>query len=136
MLNNFLIKKNPSVIARRHVARPAAVSYLSGQCQEVAVELHVGHDLCQIFIVLHVFVELQEHAVTAQHERHLLLDDSAGKGHVVRFPNRGRFLCPETDLSTDPCITRPECQFQTSWLCFVWSATKQSSQVLTCLCRK
>lgn len=50
--------------------------HLSSECKEVAVELHVGHDLRQIFIILHILIELQEHAVTTQHERHLLLNDT------------------------------------------------------------
>lgn len=51
--------------------------YLSGQGQEVAVELNVGHDLCQVLIVLHILVKLQEHAMPTQHISHLLLGDSA-----------------------------------------------------------
>lgn len=56
---------------------PPPPSYLSGQGQEVAVELHVGHDLCQVLVVLYVLIELQEHAMATQHEGHLLLDNSA-----------------------------------------------------------
>lgn len=52
-------------------------SYLSGQGQEVAVELHIGHDLCQVLVVLYILIELQEHAMATQHEGHLLLDNSA-----------------------------------------------------------
>lgn len=53
------------------------LSYLSGQGQEVAVELHIRHDLCQVLIVLDILIKLQEHAVTTEHEGHLLLDDTA-----------------------------------------------------------
>ena len=58
-------------------ALSSPLSHLSRQSQEVTVELHVGHDLCQVLVVLHILVKLQEHAMTAQHEGHLLLDDSA-----------------------------------------------------------
>lgn len=51
--------------------------YLSGQGEEVAIKLHVGHDFCQVLIVLHVLIELQEHAMATQHEGHLLLNNSA-----------------------------------------------------------
>lgn len=59
------------------------VSHLSGQGQEVAVELHVGHDLCQVLVVLYVLIELQEHAMTTQHEGHLLLDNSARQQEIT-----------------------------------------------------
>lgn len=57
--------------------------YLSGQCQEVAVKLHVGHDLCQVLVVLYILIELQEHAMTTQHEGHLLLDNSGRQSGFV-----------------------------------------------------
>lgn len=52
-------------------------SNLSGQGQEVAIELHIGHDLCQVLVVLNILVKLQEHAMAAEHVSHLLLDNSA-----------------------------------------------------------
>lgn len=56
--------------------------YLSSQSQEVAVELHIRHDLCKVLIVLHILIKLQEHAMASQHEGHLLLNDSAQDSDV------------------------------------------------------
>lgn len=52
-------------------------THLTCEGEEVAVELHVGHDLCQVLVVLHILIQLQEHSVSTQHERHLLLNNTA-----------------------------------------------------------
>lgn len=49
-------------------------THLTCERQEVAVELHVGHDLRQVLVVLNILVQLQEHAMSTQHKSHLLLN--------------------------------------------------------------
>ncbi len=66
---DFVVKYDPDIFV-------CVFYHLSSQCKEVAVELHVGHDLRQIFIIIHIFIELQEHAVSTQHIWHLLLNDT------------------------------------------------------------
>lgn len=94
LVNNFPIQLIPHIYRDRgipnllysqtsSVSDVPFVSYLSGQGQEVAVELHVGHDLCQVLVVLYVLIKLQEHAMATQHEGHLLLDNSARQREFV-----------------------------------------------------
>ena len=49
---------------------------LAGQCQEVAVEVRVGHDLDEIVVVLELLAELEKDLLAAQHESQLLPHDA------------------------------------------------------------
>ena len=47
--------------------------YLSGQCQEVVIEMSVGHDFCQVIKLLDLVLKVQENLLPAENKRQLLL---------------------------------------------------------------
>ena len=63
-----------------------SLPHLSTKGQEIVVEVHVGHDVCEILRVLTFsLLQLQEHLLTTQHERQLLADQPGVKEHTVTF---------------------------------------------------
>lgn len=106
-------------------------AHLSGQGQEVAVELDIGHDLSQVLVLLHILIKLQEDPMAAQHKGHLLLDNSAeGRG----FENIQPPGSPNTSQTADaylslPCSRSIQGQPGDGWLLLIFIlGTRVSAQ--------
>lgn len=52
----YFVLYSPRAEELNVVTNVSCASYLSSQGQEVAVELHVGHDFCQVLVVLYILI--------------------------------------------------------------------------------